>query len=76
MPFCNTDVPVSLANRNDNCCNTDVSFSIRICLWVHWHRLVLLSSTLYSLALIIIDNSIASPTVVAPSARKDIVFQR
>ena len=47
MLFCNTDVPVSFAYRNDNCCDTDVSFFIGLCLWVHWRRHVLLSPTLF-----------------------------
>jgi hypothetical protein len=42
MPFCNSDVPVSLAGHNGNCRNTDASFSIRLRLRVH--RRVLLSS--------------------------------
>ena len=41
IPFCDTDVPVSLANRDDNSFDTDVSRTIRIRLWIHCHRHVL-----------------------------------
>jgi len=58
LPFYNTDVPVSLAGRNDNRCNTDVSRSIRFRL--RWHRHVLLFSFLSSPALTVVNNLVAS----------------
>ena len=75
MPFCDTDVPVSLANRNDNSVDTDVSRTIRIRLWVHCHRHVLFPTTPFSLALTVADDSIVSPMAIT-AVGESLVNQR
>jgi hypothetical protein len=39
-PFCNTDVPAALGDHNDNCCDTDVSLSVKLCRRVYKHVLL------------------------------------
>lgn len=54
VPFCNTDVPASLSNSNDNRCHTDLSLSSGVCRWVH--RNVLLPSFSLFSWLILVDD--------------------